>query len=414
MIRLRTSAGFVAAMLLAAGSHGAQPEFLGLGDLPGGKTMSLAAGVSADGRVVCGVSSSAASGTAHEAFRWTAEQGIIALGDLPGGIFDSRGTAISDDGSIIVGASSSANAAWPNTEGFRWDSVHGMRGIGVVSGPVGGQSPVVAVSGDGQVLVGRAAPPGGPTQAFIWTERDGFTMLGVLPGETLAHPGDATFHGDLVVGSASTIYGQSGRRWTRQDGWEVLFPEAGAALSITPDGSIATGRYGAGVTREPLRWTPADGARGLGNPAGTDTGVGNDLSDDGGVVVGFGEDAITGETVAIAWFEQVGTLRLQPWIESNFGLDLTGWTLEAVTGVSADGLVMVGYGLNPQTEREAWRLSLPWIACPADWNHDGQLEPDDLAAFEASWRAGQGDFDEDGVHDTRDWFAYLRVFAAGC
>jgi hypothetical protein len=84
------------------------------------------------------------------------------------------------------------------------------------------------------------------------------------------------------------------------------------------------------------------------------------------------------------------------------------------TGVSADGLVIVGYRTNPRLEPEGWRLALPWIVCPADWNRDGLLDSGDLAAFATSWWAGQADFDENGVHDSRDWLAYLRAFAAGC
>ena len=57
--------------------------FQGLGFLPGGGPDSYAYGVSADGRVVVGSSRSATM--SKEAFRWTAEEGMIGLGDLPGG-----------------------------------------------------------------------------------------------------------------------------------------------------------------------------------------------------------------------------------------------------------------------------------------------------------------------------------------
>ena len=64
----------------------AEAMFMGLGDLPGGRVASFANAVSADGSVVVGHSSSAlALGSAYEAFRWTAADGMIGLGDLPGG-----------------------------------------------------------------------------------------------------------------------------------------------------------------------------------------------------------------------------------------------------------------------------------------------------------------------------------------
>ena len=56
--------------------------------------------VSADGSVVVGYSSSAASGPfATEAFRWTQAGGIVGLGDLPG----TRSTG-EVEGAIYTGA----------------------------------------------------------------------------------------------------------------------------------------------------------------------------------------------------------------------------------------------------------------------------------------------------------------------
>ena len=57
--------------------------FQGLGDLPGGFTFSHAQAISSDGRVIIGQSHSAEStddDDTGEAFRWTAETGMVALG----------------------------------------------------------------------------------------------------------------------------------------------------------------------------------------------------------------------------------------------------------------------------------------------------------------------------------------------
>ncbi|MCH7603269.1 MAG: hypothetical protein IIB54_10920, partial [Planctomycetes bacterium] len=73
----------VAMMLIATPSFaGTVPSFQGLGDLPGGSISSGAWGVSADGSVVVGVSSSTSG---QEAFRWTSGGGMVGLGDLAGG-----------------------------------------------------------------------------------------------------------------------------------------------------------------------------------------------------------------------------------------------------------------------------------------------------------------------------------------
>ena len=74
----------------------------GLGDLAGGLLLSAALAVTPDGSVVVGDSTSASG---NEAFRWTAEGGMVGLGDLTGGDFFSRANAVSADGSIVVGES---------------------------------------------------------------------------------------------------------------------------------------------------------------------------------------------------------------------------------------------------------------------------------------------------------------------
>jgi len=55
-------------------------SFMPLGDLAGGDFASDALGVSADGSVVVGSSSSALGFS--EPFRWTSEGGMVGLGDL--------------------------------------------------------------------------------------------------------------------------------------------------------------------------------------------------------------------------------------------------------------------------------------------------------------------------------------------
>ncbi|MFN9672520.1 MAG: hypothetical protein ACK552_08030 [Microcystis sp.] len=76
-------------------------SFQGLGFLPGGSfSRSFAQGVSADGSVVVGESSSVNSPA--EAFRWTQQTGMVGLGDLSGGRFSSGAQGVSAEGSFIV------------------------------------------------------------------------------------------------------------------------------------------------------------------------------------------------------------------------------------------------------------------------------------------------------------------------
>lgn len=41
------------------------------------------------------------------------------------------------------------------------------------------------------------------------------------------------------------------------------------------------------------------------------------------------------------------------------GIDLTGWTLDEIAAISDDGSTVVGTGINPSGDNEAWRAVLP-------------------------------------------------------
>ena len=58
---------------------------------------------------------------------------------------------------------------------------------------------------------------------------------------------------------------------------------------------------------------------------------------------------------AFVWDATTGS-SLRQVLVSQFGLgdSLRGWKLQAATAVSADGSVVVGYGMNPHGNREAW------------------------------------------------------------
>jgi probable HAF family extracellular repeat protein len=287
----------------------------GLGDLPGGDFYSTARGVSADGSVVVGFGTSASG---YEAFRWTAADGLTPLGDLPGGSFDSRAWAISADGSTIVGGSSSSSGL----ETFRWTSATGMTALGYLpGGDLWGEA--YAVSADGSVVFGESGSSPGPWEAFRWTSTDGMTGMGDLPGgivSSRAH--DVSADGSVVIGSG---YSDSGH--------------------------------------EACRWSSADGLTGLGDfPGGDFWSEAYGVSADGSVIVGFGTSDVISlpelEGEAFYWTPEGGMQNLKDML-TDCGLDLTGWTLKVARDVSADGSTIVGYGTNPQGQREAWIATVP-------------------------------------------------------
>jgi probable HAF family extracellular repeat protein len=340
----------IAVATLAALAQGA--AFRGLGDLPGGKTESWTGGVSADGQVVVGQSASSA-GT--EAFRWTAETGMVGLGDLPGGIFYSEATGISADGMVIAGRSSSTRGA----EAFRWTTAAGMVPLGDLPG---GRfaSAAYAVSADGSTVVGESASAlsGEYHEAFRCTAATGLVPLGDLPGGDFRSDAQAvSADGSVVVGSSVSATGWEAYRWTETTGMVGLgdFPGGytnSLGFGVSADGSVVVGRGYSGVfdlsTHEAFRWTAQSGLVPLGFAPGDDWSIAYSVSDDGNTIVGDNANH------AIIW-DPVHQMRLlRDVLITDYGLDLTGWQLTSARSLSADGNTIAGSGVNPTGQYEAW------------------------------------------------------------
>lgn len=353
---------FISGLFLVTTSSLAQEAtFEGLGDLPGGLFRSAAFGVSANGSVVVGESSSENGG--QEAFRWengdmeglgalegdpfsssaydvSADGSVVVgrtlsmrgweafrweggqmegLGDLPGGIFESRAEGVSSDGSVVVGFSNVVAEPFPLYEAFRWRSGE-MEGLGYLPG--GDFSQAFSVSPDGSVIIGRGSNGGGDFEALRW-EGDGIEGLGDLPG------GD--FHS-----------------------W---------AFAVSAEGSVVIGRSNSENGSEAFYWEAAtDTMIGLGDlpdpPFGSDARA---VSADGSIVVGhstgYSNPPHKGDQ-AFIWTEEEGMRNLKEVLESDYGLDLDGWVLRRAYDISNDGTVIVGAGINPDGNNEGWRAFL--------------------------------------------------------
>lgn len=77
-------------------------------------------------------------------------------------------------------------------------------------------------------------------------------------------------------------------------------------------------------------------------------------SADGSVVVGTMTTVLSR---AVTWVS--GERRLLEDVLSERGINLAGWALTDASGVSDDGLTMVGTGLNADGKYEAWLAYLP-------------------------------------------------------
>ena len=278
---------------------------VGLGDLTGGGFQSVANGISADGSVVVGHGLSA-SGV--EAFRWTSGGGMVGLGDLAGGTFQSIANGVSADGSVVVGRGFPAS----DIEAFRWTSGSGMVGLGDLAGG-SFSSDANGVSADGSVVVGTGNSASG-IEAFRWTSGNGMVGLGDLAGGTFdSRANDVSADGSVVVGSGTSASGFEAFRWTSGGGMVGL-------------GDLAGGSF----------YSEANG-----------------VSADGSFVVGRAIPPRAGDE-AFFWTQSSGIQSIKNLLSQSVGAALNGWTLTIATAVSADGLTVVGNGINPSGNSEAW------------------------------------------------------------
>ena len=343
----------LSSVLLAASTE-AGPIFLGLGDLDGGLYLSRANAVSADGTTVVGLSSSELGG---QAFRWTAEAGMQGLGDLPGGAFQGEAFDVSGNGGVIIGSSESSGGFFP--EGFRWESGV-MTDLGTFQAGWTSSHPR-GISRDGSTIVGGGGSPNG-FEAFRWTTVNGFEGLGDFPGGEFESQANAvSSDGSVVAGLGQFNGGAEAFRWTPDSAMVGLgfLPGAefrsSAAVGMTGDGRTIVGLSTSGSGTQGFRWTEEDGMSPLGPYLGLFTALA--VSDDSSIIVG----TVFADSIFFAsiWDEVNGLRNLQDVLGLDFGLDLAGWTLEKASDISADGSVIVGTGINPFGQTEAWIAVIP-------------------------------------------------------
>jgi probable HAF family extracellular repeat protein len=346
-------------------------SFTGLGALDGAYFYSDTGKISADGSTVSGSSVNPGAKT-QEVFRWTQVNGMRRLGFLSNGSEQANfGEAwgLSADGSTIVGYNAYGFGA-NGYEAFRWTEGTGIVGLGTLDGSQ--SSAAYDVSHDGTTVVGVLF--GGRQEAFRWTPAAGLVGLGFLSDKNYTYSSAQAISADGRV-----ITGESGKRddkgnitesevfsWLQTSNtMEALGRLPGDrysnAFGISADGSTIVG-YSAtkpfpDFSGTAFRWTPTTGMQNLGM-----TGINSlawDVSDDGATIVGR---AGSGKG-AVIWRSGLEMTPLQD-ILIAAGVDLNGWTLESATGISGDGLKVVGFGTNPEGNTEAWLADLKGLPEP--------------------------------------------------
>lgn len=408
-------------ILCGFSAHG-DSGFTGLGFLSNDPVSSLAVSISDDGTAITG---NETSETRTEAFRWTAEGGMVGLGDLPGGTFlggfFSRGSDINGNGSVVVGHGVPSDAdPW---EAFRWTQNEGMVGLGVLDWA--NNSTASGVSSDGSVVTGRNAAEGW-REAFRWTAEEGMVSLGSLSTEGFGSDSRG------ISGDGSTIVGQSGSaihpgerisyRWTSEEGMVELGDLAGGNYTSVPygvsnDGTVVVGRGNSDNGGEAYRWSPEDGMVGLGDlPGGSADSTAYGVSPDGSVIVGFGHSENGRE--AFIWDLNHGMQSLTTLLLDQ-GVNLDGWDLTHALDVIEQGeghYLVTGYGLhNDLLEGFVAQLHIETINVSGDLDGDGYVGITDLDLVLADWGnfSSPADADGDGTVGQADLDIVIANWASG-
>jgi hypothetical protein len=97
------------------------------------------------------------------------------------------------------------------------------------------------------------------------------------------------------------------------------------------------------------------------------------------------------------------------------GANLDGWRLISVRGCSTDGQVMVGFGVNPSGQLEAFRTVITAPLHSVDFDGVGGLTVQDIFAYLNAWFASdpRADFNGGGLA-AQDIFDFLNAWFAGC
>jgi len=284
-----------------------------------------ATSVSADGSVVVGFADQL--GGMPPPWRWTAQTGMVPLVPMPPGFFSGRANGVSADGTVVVGTINGANlpGGVGFSEPFRWTASTGIVPLGNVGAP---QTSGTAVSADGAVVVGSGnfgfTPSGPHVEAFRWSALTGMVGLGAVPGFSNSMANAVSADGAVVVGS-------------------TIMP-----LVVGPA----------------FRWTEQGGMVSLGDLPGAPSGLGSSalaVSADGSVVVGVGNDGNFvgpfGDASVFIWDAVHGTRALRG-VLLDQAVDVSGWRLSFPFGISADGRVIGGVGINPSGAQQAWLARL--------------------------------------------------------
>ncbi len=341
--------GLILALALGASSTvQAEVTFEMIGD-------GMATAISADGTVIAG------NTNGYEAFRWTADTGIVPLGMSSYAVLGMGAGApdISADGTRISSTIHTADSLYV-TQGL-WTLGSGWQETMPPTLPDGGTMDSAygsawGVSGDGETVVGLYWRPGqsdGLAHGSSWTAAGGLVDLGSAGHDSRAN--GANHDGSVIVGwAANPGFGN----WIPcvWEGGTLTLLDSGDGFAqancVNPAGDIIGGSYysdpdylavAALWHRNGANWD----LQILGALPGTASNNGNvfvhDMTPDGSVAVGFNAFSFSTATGFI-WTEETGMVDVADYLADNGIVVDPMFHLADVTGISDDGKTICGIG----------------------------------------------------------------------
>lgn len=334
-------------------------------------------GVTADGTVLCGTTS------ASRAFIWSATDGLKVL-PLPSGATTASAVGVGMyNGQVVVAINT--NAA--SYRAKQWEGTTAGTGtftsLPKINGTLEWTATGLGSNGTSDFWISGFAPSGGDgggRKAGRYARSTNTTVSFTLP--TYGHDnsdfhavadngwcgGQYQYKGIAPGGGARNAMAYvSGSQCTPLNtllGAPSTSVEA-IVKAMSRDGKVRGGwSYypGGGAYQQPAVWvnsvTPA-AIPFIPGGDGDNWGEVLALNGDGSVAGGYSrfKGAVDGPNEALIWNADDGTQQYQGVLTGRFGLNLSGWMLRDISGMSSDASVVVGNGLH-DGQVEAWVVSL--------------------------------------------------------
>lgn len=295
------------------------------------KTFSLS--LSQDGSTVAGW---VEKDSALKPFKWSSRKGFEIVSS------EGKALAVSIDGSTVVGYVKVLDSY----QAFVWSDGSNPAILGTLGG---NESWATGVSGDGRIVVGYSKNSEGITKAFSWSRETGMVEL-LSNGESYAYSVSAD--GSVIAGSIkdennlkrAALWTEDGRLHVLPKDGEIPADGESEALYISADGKVIAGCITDNSgSKKTFIWKPFEDKFRIVKAEFENVPTG--ISVDGSYIF-IAKLVDKAPSQAFVWNEKNGFVVSEEHVSEIFK---DGSKIFALTGISADGNYLIGYGTNSKS-----------------------------------------------------------------